>query len=547
MPEILRWVHPDRTFGVLHQLVYAPDPPKDDPNRIRKMRFLYDCFMIMEKQGYDIALYTHGLNRVKAGTVRQNAYSIAEGQSNWATMYAFARFMLYRHAEDGAWNLVEEILERFTDFRPPTGELFPAIGEVLQVVGRDWQLCHWLVMEGTTGDIDRLLHAAGNKINFALRTPGGECVADLLKGAVAVRGWAEVGPIVERLERICGDHVATSTSAVSASKAASRADVGMDEWNTGLVAQTEARSISYEELGRKLGKLREYGERGDEDVTDMIDSADFFNEYDIDVSDERIGRGGFGEVVRARLHGAAVVVKFAHHDMALGQFLAEFKVQRQLQGHGTVPLYGYCKVVRDGVERFGAVMPQYARDLTADIRLSREEGEMPWARKWYLMSSVIRGLLTMHSRRVYHFDLKASNVFITVAHDAEHAGRLERECGAGVSVEWEHSLGQLSANLFDAGVVGDFGLAQLSNGQAGALGVSHWYAPPEQYSSNHARAKTDIFALGRLLLQIATSADPRNEKVRPGIDGYAVCITLLGMSVGCALGRSSFTDAFDTA
>ncbi|GJM84659.1 hypothetical protein PR202_ga00350 [Eleusine coracana subsp. coracana] len=207
-----------------------------------------------------------------------------------------------------------------------------------------------------------------------------------------------------------------------------------------------------------------------------------------------LGVGGFGRVYRGVLpsSGTEVAVKRVSHESRQGmkEFVAEVVSIGRLRHRNLVQLLGYCRrkgellLVYDYMPN-GSLDKHLHSHGGYDVRL-----ELDWARRFHVIRGVAAGLLYMHEdwdQVVVHRDIKASNVLL----DAEMNGR-----------------------------VGDFGLARLYDHGAdpqtthvvGTMG----YLAPELVRTGKATTRSDVFAFGAFLLEVACGRRPIEEE--DGVD-----------------------------
>ncbi|KAJ6853249.1 putative L-type lectin-domain containing receptor kinase IV.1 [Iris pallida] len=210
--------------------------------------------------------------------------------------------------------------------------------------------------------------------------------------------------------------------------------------------------------------------------------------------EELVGLGGFGRVYRGVLptSNMEVAVKRVSHESRQGmkEFVAEIVSIGQLRHRNVVQLFGYCR-------RKGELLLVY--DFMPNGSLDKllhdpTQPALDWARRFQVIKGVASGLLYLHEdweRVVVHRDIKASNVLL----DGEMNGKL-----------------------------GDFGLARLydhgtdphTTHVVGTMG----YLAPEAARTGKATTKTDVFAFGAFLLEVACGRRP----VEPAAEGDLVLV-----------------------
>ncbi|GMI71291.1 receptor lectin kinase, L-type lectin receptor kinase IV.1 [Hibiscus trionum] len=197
---------------------------------------------------------------------------------------------------------------------------------------------------------------------------------------------------------------------------------------------------------------------------------------------ELLGAGGFGRVYRGVLpnNKLEVAVKRVSHESRQGikEFIAEIVSIGRLRHRNLVQLLGYCR-------RKGELLLvyDYMPNGSLDKYLyDQPEVTLSWKQRFKVIKGVASGLFYLHGeweQVVIHRDVKASNVLL----DGELNGRL-----------------------------GDFGLARLydhgtdpqTTHVVGTLG----YLAPEHTRTGKATPRTDVFAFGAFLLEVACGRRP---------------------------------------
>lgn len=225
----------------------------------------------------------------------------------------------------------------------------------------------------------------------------------------------------------------------------------------------------------------------------MIDWEDFYQSfrkpgfipgYEIQ---NRLGGGAFGEVYKARKTsiGKPYAIKFLKVDDQAGREA----IEKELEHVRHFAQIDHPNLVT--IEDMGVVLGVpylimgYAGEDTLARRLKRER--LTVERSLSYFTQVARGVLALHDRRLVHFDLKPSNVFLK--------GEIAR--------------------------VGDYGLAKLMTEGRATLsfgrGTPHYMAP--EMLKNRADHRADIYSLGVILYESLTGALPFDEE--PG-GGFVV-------------------------
>ncbi|KAF3449114.1 hypothetical protein FNV43_RR09838 [Rhamnella rubrinervis] len=204
-----------------------------------------------------------------------------------------------------------------------------------------------------------------------------------------------------------------------------------------------------------------------------------------------LGAGGFGRVYKGILptSNIEIAVKRVSQDSEQGmrEFVSEIVCMRRLRHRNLVPLLGYCR-------RKGELILVY--DYMSNGSLDKYLFDQPkttlnWSQRLRIIKGVASGLLYLHEeweQVVIHRDVKASNVLL----DREFNGRL-----------------------------GDFGLSRLCDHgrdpKTTHVVGTRGYLAPELTRTGKATARTDVFAFGAFLLEVACGRRP-TEIGRPSME-----------------------------
>ncbi|MBA0750767.1 hypothetical protein Gogos_002156, partial [Gossypium gossypioides] len=197
---------------------------------------------------------------------------------------------------------------------------------------------------------------------------------------------------------------------------------------------------------------------------------------------ELLGSGGFGKVYRGVLPTSKleVAVKRVSHESRQGmkEFIAEIVSIGRLRHRNLVQLLGYCRR-KDELLLVYDYMPNGSLDkyLYGQPKLT-----LNWRQRFRVIKGVASGLFYLHEeweQVVIHRDVKASNVLL----DGELNGRL-----------------------------GDFGLARLydhgTEPQTTHIMGTLGYLAPEHTRTGRATPRTDVFAFGAFMLEVACGRRP---------------------------------------
>ncbi|KAJ4702730.1 Lectin-receptor kinase [Melia azedarach] len=200
---------------------------------------------------------------------------------------------------------------------------------------------------------------------------------------------------------------------------------------------------------------------------------------------EVIGNGGFGKVYRGVLaSNEEIAVKKVSHDSKQGmkEFVAEVVSMGRLRHRNLVKLRGYCR--RKG--EFLLVY-DYMPNGSLDKFLHRNtKTSLNWLQRFRIVRGVTSGLLYLHEdweQVVLHRDIKPANVLL----DNDLNGKL-----------------------------GDFGLARIydhgSTLQTTKLVGTFGYMAPELLRSGQASTRTDVYAFGVFMLEVACGRRPIEQE-----------------------------------
>ena len=200
---------------------------------------------------------------------------------------------------------------------------------------------------------------------------------------------------------------------------------------------------------------------------------DFISGYEIQ---NRLGGGAFGDVYKARKQsiGKSFAIKF----LKLEDDAQREVVERELSHVGHFAAIDHPNLVT--IEDMGTVMgvPYLIMGYAGEETLSRRLAGGPLGEDEALMifTQVCRGVLALHDRRLVHFDLKPSNIFLK--------GEVAR--------------------------VGDYGLSKLLTDGRMTLsfgrGTPHYMAP--EVLRSRANHRADIYSLGVILFESLVGRPP---------------------------------------
>lgn len=190
---------------------------------------------------------------------------------------------------------------------------------------------------------------------------------------------------------------------------------------------------------------------------------------------EHLGRGGMADVYKIwdQRRAAHLAAKVLREDLTrdrglLHRFEQEAAVLRELQHPHIVRFYG---LEREGSVIF--ILMEYVAGQSLRDTLRARDAPLSGSEVLHYLRPVAAGLHYAHQKRIYHCDVKSSNILV------DGTGRV---------------------------YVGDFGIARIvgraSSGVA-ALGTPTHMAP-EQCSEQRVDARTDVYGLGVTLYEMVT-------------------------------------------
>jgi formylglycine-generating enzyme required for sulfatase activity len=185
-----------------------------------------------------------------------------------------------------------------------------------------------------------------------------------------------------------------------------------------------------------------------------------------------LGRGGWGQVFKARRGDEVRALKVMHPDLSrdpafVERFKAEILTLAGLRGHKhLVEIHGFG--MDAGCWYF---LMEFIEGVTLEQYLMRK-GRLSLAQAVPLFTQVADGLALAHGRGVVHRDVKPANILLRKPHGQP--------------------------------VVVDFGLAALADGsgltrRGHSAGYTPMFAAPEQLRGKPADARTDVYALAASL------------------------------------------------
>jgi YVTN family beta-propeller protein len=214
--------------------------------------------------------------------------------------------------------------------------------------------------------------------------------------------------------------------------------------------------------------------------------------------DAYVGRGGMGEVYRAfdtrlgrNVALKVLVPRLADHEGFRQRFLRESRLAASLDHPNVIPIYEAGEA--DG-QLFIAMRFVEGTDLR---QVLDDERVLAPARALALLAPVAGALDTAHAKGLVHRDVKPANILVASEPAADPP---------------EHVY------------LSDFGLTTLSSdpGNGGPFSGTADYAAPELVSGGPVDGRTDVYALGCVLLECLTGQPPfHGDSVMAVLWGHA--------------------------
>ncbi|KAL5995150.1 hypothetical protein ACLOJK_025208 [Asimina triloba] len=211
----------------------------------------------------------------------------------------------------------------------------------------------------------------------------------------------------------------------------------------------------------------------------------------------KIGEGGYGPVFKANLHNTPVAIKILHGDGSQGvkQFQQEIEVLSRIHHPNMVLLLGACP------DR-GCLVYEYMANGSLEDRLFRYDDTPPlsWKLRFKIAAEIVSGLLFLHEMKpeaLVHRDLKPANILL----DDNFVSKI---ADVGLARLVPPSVANAVTQYQQTAAAGTFCYIDPEYQQTGLLGI-----------------KSDIYALGIILLQLLTAQAPMGlaHNVENAIDG----------------------------
>ena len=204
-----------------------------------------------------------------------------------------------------------------------------------------------------------------------------------------------------------------------------------------------------------------------------------------------LGSGGMGEVYRARdtrLNRTVAIKILPQHLSASSQ--ARQRFEREARAISQISHPHICAVYDVGVEgEIHYLVMEHVEGETLLRHLAR--GALPLSQTLRIGAQIAEALSVAHRQGIVHRDLKPSNVMLAASGAKLLDFGLAKTAAGPVARSWESGSPTATAVT-----------------QAGTILGTLPYMSPEQLEGKDADARSDIFALGAVLYEMATGKQP---------------------------------------
>ncbi|XP_068658067.1 U-box domain-containing protein 35-like [Aristolochia californica] len=198
----------------------------------------------------------------------------------------------------------------------------------------------------------------------------------------------------------------------------------------------------------------------------------------------KIGEGGYGPVFESTLDHTLVAIKILHSDVAQGmrQFHQEVEVLSSIRHPNMVLLMGACP---DN----GALVYEFMSNGSLEDRLFRRDNTptLSWKLRFKIATEIATGLLFLHQNKpepLVHRDLKPGNILL------------------------DHNFVSKIADVGLARLIPPSVADSVTQYRMTAAAGTFCYIDPEYQKTGMLGIKSDVYALGIILLQLITGKPP---------------------------------------
>ncbi|KAF0901888.1 hypothetical protein E2562_006499 [Oryza meyeriana var. granulata] len=199
---------------------------------------------------------------------------------------------------------------------------------------------------------------------------------------------------------------------------------------------------------------------------------------------KKIGEGGYGNVYRCTLDHTEVAVKVIQQDSSdkIDEFLREVEILSQLHHPNLLLLLGFCPEI-------GCLVYEYMENGSLEDQLINNKGQqsLHWFLRIQIIFEVSCGLAFLHATKpepIVHRDLKPGNILL----DKNYVSKIG-----------DVGLAKLISDIVPEG---------LTEYRDTAVAGTLYYMDPEYQLTGTIRPKSDVYALGIIILQVLTGKRP---------------------------------------
>ncbi|CAL5042212.1 unnamed protein product [Urochloa decumbens] len=198
---------------------------------------------------------------------------------------------------------------------------------------------------------------------------------------------------------------------------------------------------------------------------------------------KKIGEGGYGNVYRCTLDHTEVAVKVIQQDSndKTDEFLREVEILSKLHHPNLVLLLGFCPEI-------GCLVYEYMENGSLEDQLiNNKEQPLHWFLRFQIIFEVSCGLAFLHGTKpepIVHRDLKPGNILL----DKNYVSKIG-----------DVGFAKLISDLVPEG---------LTEYRDTVIAGTLFYMDPEYQLTGTVRPKSDLYALGVIILQLLTGKRP---------------------------------------
>ncbi|KAF8652117.1 hypothetical protein HU200_063067 [Digitaria exilis] len=198
---------------------------------------------------------------------------------------------------------------------------------------------------------------------------------------------------------------------------------------------------------------------------------------------KKIGEGGYGNVYRCTLDHTEVAVKVIQQDSndKIDEFVREVEILGQLHHPNLVLLLGFCPEI-------GCLVYEYMENGSLEDLLIYNKGQpLHWFLRFQIIFEISCGLAFLHGTKpepIVHRDLKPGNILL----DKNYVSKIG-----------DVGFAKLISDLVPEG---------LTEYRDTVIAGTLFYMDPEYQLTGTVRPKSDLYALGIIILQLLTGKRP---------------------------------------